>query len=127
MAFAEKSWPPTKRLKSSRSAKIIAKRLDHRASLLKVSYLEAELAPQVSQQPELDTVVAELEWFAHAGWGREAYDWMLRHAMRWWLERPAEVHDLIVATDRHTADLDVDPVARALGALLSAATSESPR
>lgn len=106
----------------------LAQRLDHRASLLKASYLTAELAPDESEQSAFDDAAAtELAWFVQAGWGREAYAWTLRRAMRWWLERPNEVRALIEAADAGTSDLDVDPVARSLGAMLLAATSGDRR
>lgn len=97
----------------------LAHALDHTASARRVAYLAGDLGlrlPGAEPGGEIDEILA----FVDAGWGHEAYAWMLRRALRLRRSDRAAARALVVDADRLTASLDVDPVARSTGELLLA-------
>ncbi len=98
----------------------LARSLEHTASQRRIVYLAGEAdvdLPGFRAESEVDEILS----FIDAGWGREAYEWMLRRARRLRLTDPDAARALIHDAERLTASMDVDPVARATGALLIAA------
>ena len=65
---------------------------------------------------ELDEIVS----FVDAGWGPEAYRWMLRRAFAMRTSDPVGAKALVAQADLLTASVDVDPVSRAIGSMLTA-------
>lgn len=97
----------------------LAEALDHVASQRRIVYLAGEIGLDVAGLAAVDEI-DEIVSFVDAGWGPEAYRWMLRRAVAMRHDDPDGAKALVAQADLLTASVDVDPVAQAIGRMLIA-------
>lgn len=97
----------------------LASQLGQAPWVLRAAYLASELGVEggLGGLIEADD---EIDAFLRAGWVREAYDVALQRSERVKSNNPTGARELLRRAGRLTEGLDVDPVDRALGALMLA-------